>query len=368
MTWLARLQTSKSKFMFLFLQLKIRWTCWRAVVSSLKECPTAFLKKLLNIDITCASLSHLLRFSGSDVVISTSRRMGDHPGSMTSAPAAFRSITACRSSDSRVRCRDWGVGRVGVLIWRVWQEPGISQEAGTPSSIALTAKCIPLAFKQGRSPCMAISSNFDLGLVVRYSEFWNPEATHNIVFLWVLTTLLQLGCFDFFSASTMPRYSVKKDLNCTAQTGCEYLPREVHQSFAEDPEHPLHLINHNNSAKVGFRSFGWAECLQEDWQSQREFTIVSEVIIENHRHSRCNSIRVELSLTRRCTTWTIGMFWLLGKMCTPWYIIVAATMPAAAMLALSSTRAQPALRTFQLRRLHQYPPGHLFHCEAFYHA
>ncbi|CAK9007305.1 Violaxanthin de-epoxidase [Durusdinium trenchii] len=46
------------------------------------------------------------------------------------------------------------------------------------------------------------------------------------------------------------KYSVKKDLNCTGTVShCEYLPREVHQSFAQDPANPMHLINHNNSAK-----------------------------------------------------------------------------------------------------------------------
>lgn len=44
------------------------------------------------------------------------------------------------------------------------------------------------------------------------------------------------------------KYAVKKDLTCTAPN-CDYLPREVHQSFAQDPENPMHLINHNNSAK-----------------------------------------------------------------------------------------------------------------------
>ena len=42
------------------------------------------------------------------------------------------------------------------------------------------------------------------------------------------------------------KYHVKKDLNCT-YPNCDYLPREVHQSFAQDPAAPTHLINHNNT-------------------------------------------------------------------------------------------------------------------------
>lgn len=45
------------------------------------------------------------------------------------------------------------------------------------------------------------------------------------------------------------KYSVKKDLSCKAPEKCEYLQREVHQSFAQDPGNAGHLINHNNTAE-----------------------------------------------------------------------------------------------------------------------
>ncbi|CAJ1336982.1 unnamed protein product [Effrenium voratum] len=52
------------------------------------------------------------------------------------------------------------------------------------------------------------------------------------------------------------RYAVKKDLKCGAPH-CEYLPREVHQSFAQDPQKPRHLVNHNNSAEEMHYSDDW---------------------------------------------------------------------------------------------------------------
>merc|ERR1712048_956994 len=44
------------------------------------------------------------------------------------------------------------------------------------------------------------------------------------------------------------KYSVKKDLDCKPGE-CEYLPREVFQSFAQDPHNKGHLVNHNNTVE-----------------------------------------------------------------------------------------------------------------------
>jgi hypothetical protein len=42
------------------------------------------------------------------------------------------------------------------------------------------------------------------------------------------------------------KYRVKTDLNCT-YPDCNYLPREVHQNWVQDPSNSWHFINHNNS-------------------------------------------------------------------------------------------------------------------------
>lgn len=42
------------------------------------------------------------------------------------------------------------------------------------------------------------------------------------------------------------KYSVKKDLNCQAPN-CEYMGRNVFQTFEQDPANSAHFINHNNS-------------------------------------------------------------------------------------------------------------------------
>eukprot|EP00928_Gymnodinium_smaydae_P023649 TRINITY_DN19436_c0_g1_i1.p1 TRINITY_DN19436_c0_g1~~TRINITY_DN19436_c0_g1_i1.p1 ORF type:complete len:302 (-),score=44.69 TRINITY_DN19436_c0_g1_i1:270-1142(-) len=52
------------------------------------------------------------------------------------------------------------------------------------------------------------------------------------------------------------KYSVKKDLNCTLGQ-CEYLSREVFQSFSQDPASPGHLINHNNTVEELHYSDDW---------------------------------------------------------------------------------------------------------------
>ena len=51
-------------------------------------------------------------------------------------------------------------------------------------------------------------------------------------------------------------YFVKRNLNCRPPQ-CDYLPREVHQGFSQDPKNPAHLLNHNNSIAEMHYSDDW---------------------------------------------------------------------------------------------------------------
>ena len=90
----------------------------------------------------------------------------------------------------------------------------------------------------------------------------NFDIASSLTGVWYITRGLNplFDCFDCqvhnftYDPQTDPvskplhgdlKYNVKVDLNCSSD--CKYLPREVHQSFAQDPSSRGHLINHNNS-------------------------------------------------------------------------------------------------------------------------
>eukprot|EP00946_MAST-07B_sp_MAST-7B-sp1_P003529 g3529.t1 len=92
--------------------------------------------------------------------------------------------------------------------------------------------------------------------------------------VWYITRGLNphFDCFDCqlhtfkYDPSVAPRnkplhgdlkYNVKVDLNCTGSDNCTYLPREVFQSFGQDPHVAAHLENHNNSLAELHYSDDW---------------------------------------------------------------------------------------------------------------
>eukprot|EP00440_Ansanella_granifera_P047258 gb/GFBE01051183.1/.p1 GENE.gb/GFBE01051183.1/~~gb/GFBE01051183.1/.p1 ORF type:complete len:299 (+),score=58.40 gb/GFBE01051183.1/:1-897(+) len=71
----------------------------------------------------------------------------------------------------------------------------------------------------------------------------------------------QVHTFSLKPKTTKPlygdlKYSVKKNLGCAAGE-CSYLQREVFQSFAQDPHHKGHLVNHNNTVEELNYSDDW---------------------------------------------------------------------------------------------------------------
>lgn len=210
---------------------------------------------------------------GSGVVISTSRRTKVLLRLTSSVSAVSQSIIVCPSKSWPVRSLAmWNVP--GRWNSRRWPAHGMWLVAGIPCSIALTAKCITLACKQESSPSWEICGDLDVYGISEHTSFFSyhlrtPKVAQMVFWLQhkqigqsvyqdKKVGQLSRSSISFTFLLDSHRYSVKKDLNCSAPN-CEYLPREVHQSFAQDPQNPLHLVNHNNSAKDGYTLAGMTD-------------------------------------------------------------------------------------------------------------